>query len=196
MPNFTYITGIPAASHNPSTDQPDMQINTNSIDDIIEVDHYSFNDNNGGYHKKVSLVNNAGPFPTPGGVGSVLYGSGNEWIFTTAALAGAGIQMTLGTKPPIALPRGSTFLPGGLLLQWGSGATAAGVFNDTYTYPMTTTFGIFSGVQSGTGTTITNASILTGGPPPYSNVSVIAKFTNGSFVTNGTIVYWLAVGQP
>jgi len=56
MPNFTYVTGIPAASHNPSTDQPDMQTNTNSINSIIQEDHYGFNVggmNFSGYHKVI-----------------------------------------------------------------------------------------------------------------------------------------------
>lgn len=53
MPNFTYTRDIPFPSHNPSNDQPPMRVNTNSTDDIFEVDHYSFNVNNGGYHKVI-----------------------------------------------------------------------------------------------------------------------------------------------
>lgn len=55
MPNYTYVRDIPDAPHNPSVDQPDMKINTNSIDDLIEEDHYSFNDPNNfsGYHKDI-----------------------------------------------------------------------------------------------------------------------------------------------
>jgi len=57
MPNFTYTRDIPFSSHNPSVDQPDMQINNNSIQDIIAVDHYGFNDgdNLSGYHKIIHL---------------------------------------------------------------------------------------------------------------------------------------------
>lgn len=56
MPNFVYTTNIPFASHNPSADQPIMQVNTNSIDEILAVDHYSFNTGNGGYHKTIRQV--------------------------------------------------------------------------------------------------------------------------------------------
>jgi len=59
MPNFIYTTNIPAAPHNPSADQPIMQVNANSINSIIGVDHYSFNSVDGGYHKQVNLVNEA-----------------------------------------------------------------------------------------------------------------------------------------
>jgi len=56
--SFTYNRDIPDAPNNPSADQPDMKINTNSIDDLIAVDHVSFNTLNGGYH----TVIHQGPF--------------------------------------------------------------------------------------------------------------------------------------
>lgn len=42
MPSINYFRDIPNGPNDPSDDQPLMQINTNSIDDIIAVDHYSF----------------------------------------------------------------------------------------------------------------------------------------------------------
>lgn len=53
MANFTYNNDIPDTPNSPSADQPLMKINTNSIDDLIEVDHVSFNTNDGGYHKVI-----------------------------------------------------------------------------------------------------------------------------------------------
>lgn len=54
--SFTYIRDIPFASHNPSTDQPNMQTNTNSIDNLLQVDHVSFNDvTNSGKHIHVTF---------------------------------------------------------------------------------------------------------------------------------------------
>lgn len=50
MPNFAYNRGLPNGPDNPSNDQPGMQINTNSSEDIWDVDHFGFNDNQGGYH--------------------------------------------------------------------------------------------------------------------------------------------------
>jgi hypothetical protein len=55
--SFNYITNIPFATHNPSTDQPNMQINTNATNDIIGVDHVTFNTANGGTHNKMTLTN-------------------------------------------------------------------------------------------------------------------------------------------
>jgi len=192
MPNFIYENNIPAASHNPSADQPIMQTNTNSINSIIGVDHFSFNTANGGYHKQVSLVNEATP-ALPSGVGCMLLSGSNNLIFANAQIP-TGVFLTQSNAPPVVAIKGSTFLPGAIVMQWGQGTTTGGIFNDTYIYPMTTTFVIFSGVQGFTGEVITNASILTLGPPPFSNVTVGAKFANGSPVPNGTIVYWMAIG--
>ena len=38
-----YTLGIPAATHNPSSDQPNMQINNDNINSLIGIDHVTFN---------------------------------------------------------------------------------------------------------------------------------------------------------
>jgi len=53
MSNWVYTRDIPFASHNPSADQPVMQTNANSIDSLIQEDHFGFNDNQGGWHKVI-----------------------------------------------------------------------------------------------------------------------------------------------
>lgn len=58
---FNYTRDIPDGPHNPSSDQPPMKVNTNAIDDILAVDHVSFNAANGGIHKQVNMANEASP---------------------------------------------------------------------------------------------------------------------------------------
>lgn len=56
--SILYNTGIPAAANNPSDDQPDMQTNTDAIDQIIGIDHVSFNVGAGqtsGHHLQVTF---------------------------------------------------------------------------------------------------------------------------------------------
>jgi len=55
MSFFDYNRDIPNAPNNPSNDQPLMQINTNSIDDLINIDHFSFENDDGGLHKQVRM---------------------------------------------------------------------------------------------------------------------------------------------
>lgn len=55
MTFFNYTQGIPAAQNNPSNDQPNMKVNNDSNYLIWDVDHYGFEDNNGGQHQWVTL---------------------------------------------------------------------------------------------------------------------------------------------
>lgn len=57
MGTFTYYNDIPAKNNNPSSDQPKMTNNTNVIDQIIDVDHYSFESAvlKDGEHKQVNF---------------------------------------------------------------------------------------------------------------------------------------------
>lgn len=59
--NFTYTQNIPLATNKPSVDQPNMKINTNSINSIVAVDHLSFGQATGtlsdGYHKVIHFSN-------------------------------------------------------------------------------------------------------------------------------------------
>jgi hypothetical protein len=52
---ITYTRDIPDAPNNPSVDQGPMKTNTNSIDTIIAVDHYTFADVPSGTHKQVTI---------------------------------------------------------------------------------------------------------------------------------------------
>jgi len=56
MGTFTYYNDIPAANNNPSSDQPKMTNNTNVIDQILDVDHYTFETaDKDGEHKQINF---------------------------------------------------------------------------------------------------------------------------------------------
>lgn len=121
MPNFTYNRDVPDGPNNPSDDQPDMKINTNSTDDLIAVDHYTFNNNKGGHHKQVHLYNQAAPG---------LAGADADLFANTANSGAFGVQSypywqnALGSFLLVNFPTadaatGFTSLSGGILLQWG-----------------------------------------------------------------------------
>lgn len=124
---FTYNRDIPFSTHNPSTDQPLMQTNTNSIDDLINVDHFTFSSGQAGKHNVVRHPTPQSPMTSPG-TGAL------EWAYYTKTLAsgavetfwqrpaqlvnGPDIQMTTNLAPT-ASTNGYTFIPGGLIIQWG-----------------------------------------------------------------------------
>jgi hypothetical protein len=179
MPNFDY-TSVPVSSHNPSVDQPNMLINTNSIENILEVDHYGFNNNLGGYHKQVDLVNEADP-GLPVGVGSVLFSNNNQLIFKNIDTGVNSIQMTSSTRFPISSTSGRTFLPGGIFMQWGTVAATGGVgFPVTFNDDFSTVFLVLV-TASGSGTTIANTVGVSN-----------AGFTITTNIT--AFVSWLAIG--
>lgn len=129
MPLFTYNRDIPDAPNNPSTDQPNMKTNTNNIDDLINVDHYAFNDSLGGLHKKVQLpellAKPAGTVNAETIYTKTVGGTGQ--LFFTRGTIGSEIPLTAGVDGNvISSPNGSTFLPGSNLIQWGSAAVVSG----------------------------------------------------------------------
>src|SRR6185312_13346579 len=140
MPNnFTYTTGIPATNNNPSTDQPNMLINTNSIDSLIQVDHVGFNTNGSGIHKQVRLGNQAAPgigdgnadlyannpiaqswpfWQNANGITYQIIGANANADAATASFAGYGAFGTV--ESHYNMSAGWTYLPGGMILQYGS----------------------------------------------------------------------------
>lgn len=201
MPNFTYTRGIPASSHNPSTDQPDMQINNDSIADLIEIDHFGFNDqnNSSGYHKKTTYVSNIYTLaaPPPSVAGQVV-----EYAFNTGvggnALAyvrdglGTGIQLT-NTFTPAKTNPGVTFLPGGLILNFGNIPLLKNSSNPTnITFPNAYTSGltvlsITAGYWSTDGgATAQQANIF--------NITGTGFSVNNTSSSSAHLLGWMAIG--
>ncbi len=53
--SFDYTNTVPATANNPSVDQPVLLVNTQSIEDILAVDHISFRAASGGEHVQVTI---------------------------------------------------------------------------------------------------------------------------------------------
>lgn len=140
MPFFTYNRDIPDGPNNPSDDQPDMQVNTNAVDDLIDEDHFAFNDNFGGLHRKMRVIaRNGQPTGTLVNTGTLFVqeasGARGPDLFYTPRNGGQTYQLTAtntvnfpsvasnaayGTPPAGFTQQGGwTFLPGGLVLQYG-----------------------------------------------------------------------------
>ena len=73
MPNFTYTRDIPDGPNDPSEDQPIMKVNANSIDSIIAVEHFGFNNNNGGLHQQVTMPVRGSNAPVSGASQGALF---------------------------------------------------------------------------------------------------------------------------
>ncbi len=206
MTNFKYTKNIPHATNNPSNDQPIMEVNANSISDLIGVDHHGFNDNNGGWHQQVTLVGESLPAsaaqqfvlynqPNPSvGNSSELWsardgnGAVSNFAFTSARIAN-----------PLASTNGVTFLPGpqpngAFFYQWGQ-ATSIGTSlpNTTVLFPQAYLATVYSVV----------CTILTTADSRFfvelydlSNTQfrAVTRDSGGS-KTSGVTFCWMAIGQ-
>lgn len=70
---MTYTIGIPAANNNPSSDQPLMRDNFTAINNLIDIDHVTFNNTDQGEHKQVTFNANHVPGVSPTDPSSILY---------------------------------------------------------------------------------------------------------------------------
>jgi hypothetical protein len=120
--SFTYTQNVPNPPNLPSADVGNMQTNTNSIFSIWNVDHETFGSAGSidGRHKQVSLINEAAP-GVPANIGGVLFANNPaptniSWPFWQNA---SGTTQLISGIPSAANP-GYSFLPGGLIIQWGT----------------------------------------------------------------------------
>jgi hypothetical protein len=113
-----YNLNIPSSGADPSTEQPDMTINTNAIADIWSVDHVGFNVSSatpGGTHLKNSFYSQQSP--TLGTALAILFpgarpGSGPNPLYLNATGSNATntyLMNAAGTFPTSMIKAGGTF---------------------------------------------------------------------------------------
>jgi hypothetical protein len=135
--NLDYTRDIPDGPHNPSADQGPMQTNTNSTDTILTVDHFSFNDNNGGLHQQVRMpIIGSGAKPSGQANEVLLYPktiATHSELFLARDANAFETQMTVqrsgdGTTdiPTISGNDVITYLPGGLIMICTTTSTVVG----------------------------------------------------------------------
>ena len=127
MPNT--FRDIPLAGDLISVSQADLKQNFDYIQGALGKDHQiNFGSSDTGTsfegrHKQLSLNNRNGGVPTiTDGADSIVYGINGNLAWTSASSAGP-VQLTnVKTNAVTNATSGCTFLPGGILLQWGNTA--------------------------------------------------------------------------
>jgi len=195
MPNnFTYNNGVPDGPDNPSDDQPDMKINTQSIDSIIAIDHIGFNTNGSGIHKQVTLLNQGAPGLGDGN--GVMYANivnGNSWPIWQNAL-GSTVMVSSATNNSSL---GYVSLPGGILIQWGK---QAGSSANTIPVSFPLQFTLASVPTNAYSVQVIPERAASSPGNDFSTVLVTGSVTSSGFtignVGSHTIVnwYWIAIG--
>jgi len=196
MTSFIYTRGVPNPPNLPSQDVGNMQTNTNSVDDIINVDHWSFQKASplqiDGRHRQVSLSNRVADANIPTDIGGVIFASNPaptniSWPFWQNGPSPADVVQMLSVLPS-GIQNGHTSLPGGIIIQWGF-----------VTIPINQQAIAFSQTLTG----LPFAIILTpfelnGGNTTYSVEAIPAPSTAGfNVLVHGSglgSLYWMAIG--
>jgi hypothetical protein len=157
MTIYNYNLNIPAVNDNPSTDQPGMLTNNNSIYNYVAVDHIGFGLVNNGYHKQVRMPVESIPSITSGQAALYANTSGQSQLFATSDAGANPYQLTRmidasyttfstftasGTVTAgYTQTAGWTFMPGNLLFQYGQVTRSAGISPSTIvvTFPISFT---------------------------------------------------------
>lgn len=159
MPDFPYALNTPDGPNNPSDDQPNMKINTNSSAAIWDIDHYGFGVDFGGLHQIVSLTHDGASgipssrltnqgtiypkFDSTTGETQAFYTpdqTANEYQMTRTQNANFATfsTNTAYSMSDVNLNGGWTFLPGGMLLQYGLKASPTNSGTIIFPVPFTT----------------------------------------------------------
>ena len=203
-------TDTPIASHTLAADQPVIEGNFLYLANTLGTSNAKNGDHQialtgvdttqfEGRHRQVCLNNRHGAAPTVAGIGDgtnvLLYGDNGNLFFGSATGAGAFQLTTYNAGANFgANPNGWTFLPGGLIMQYGTIAVNPSGTPTTIPFPITFPTSVLS---------ITMSFINNGGDSPSAN-SVYVKagtvLTNQFNVTNsssGTLIsiYWMAIGK-
>lgn len=193
MSTFSYNTGVPATNNSPSVDQPEMQINTASINSILAVDHVSFNTAGGGRHNQVTFnANNPPSLPAAfltlfannqDGNGNNLPNGLSQLFAYTGTAAQSQLQYTLNSG---SNAYGSVMLMGGLILKFGlvTGISTSGTtVSFGQAFPNTCFGAVATQQTSGTAGSIIGATAST------TQIRLVAS------AGSGILAYYIAVGM-
>jgi|SRR6478609_2565794 len=215
---MTYQPGIPTGNVKLSIDYSALQTNFQQLDTQFSVDHIPFSSTTGsppnGYHQSIhynpqsTTVTNApnnytsaaqypqGVPATTAGFGQLFSSQVNDSISTDTGLywlSGNGLQVAMTRNfVPSHATSGSTFLPGGLILQWGTKAVTTNAAGTTLTWPRA--FTTFYAAQLTAITTASNDVRIASFLNNPNNVSAQVFITNENNSLRAGNLFFFAIG--
>ena len=203
---MTFNPNIPKPTDLLSNSQADLLANNGFLNASFSRNHVALNiATNNGKHTFIEMPTLASiPAPVPGLIAGegTLYtkGSGGAQLFYTPGTSGNEYQLTRTIAASFAsfasANPGWTFLPGGLLLQWGTKTLSANntlttiTFPVTFTAPVTNVFSIvLTKISSDNSTTGQEVRISSG------NVTISQFKVSQSSSSSANSVYWMAIGK-
>jgi hypothetical protein len=195
---FIYTPNTPQAAHFPADDQGPMNENFQYLNSFGSRDH-QFTGNttnvNDGIHKQVTLAAQS----TPGFTGgtAVLYGNtanAATQLFFNNSLTNAQLTTAIAGVPAISAGpplQGISFLPGGLLIQWGFANNGTNLV----TYPIAFKSGgvgpvVTVSYQNNVALNIAAATVVPNNSTPNMSFQLLIPAGSVNLPFN-----WIAIGQ-
>lgn len=189
---MAYNQNIPQPTDQLSQSQGDILANFQAIKTLIDVNHEDFASVSAGNHKQVIFTDQTANLPIS--VTGTQLGMYNA-LFATTAVQELFIKTAGGITVPFTATAGNsagfTFLPSGIVLQWGVN-TLTGLDSVTFSIPFPTNcFIAFANVVSNS-LTYNAAVAVNNFNDTTLNLNVTNRTTTGSTTA---IVNWLALGS-
>lgn len=178
---MTY-TLVPNSGQSLGQTRDPIRTNFSTIQTAFNVDHVNFDASGEGKHAKVTFPEGTAPSVALNDV--VMYAkdtNGRPTIFMRQENNGSEIQLS-GPTPSIGA-NGYTFLPGGLLLQWGVNGTNSTSISITFPTAFTTLYSITLGTRGG----INTQNPFKISAESASGFTAITNTSNSGF-------FWMAIG--
>lgn len=156
----------------------EIRTNFEIIQNRFEVDHTLYSSGTGKHNKMTMPVQS--PDPTCAASEGLLFfktvSAKSELMFDRDGI-GAPFQLTSGS--PSALANGYTFLPGGLLLQWGTYTAPSGV-SGNLSFPTTfgTVYSVVVTINRGTSTSSSSYDLVLAATPTTTTFKVNSGFSS------------------
>lgn len=195
---MAYQTTKPAPSDDLDVSVTDIQQNFLTANTVMDINHYPF-DNltaNKGKHKFVDMPVTTLPTIASGDGGVYTKASGQTQLFYTSDAGAQEYQLTRAIDASIATfgtATGWTFLPGGILMQWGFVVSVSN--SGTVTFPVTFSTGVFSISTTPTVNSSTSHALAYCVDNTTLTTSTFKWFVANSVSSSSTGFYWMAIGK-
>ncbi len=182
-----YVKGYPQDGSSLGSTKAQIRANLDGTFETLGINHFDQNSANPGKHQYIQMPTTDRPNTT--GTTEILLYNGVEggvnnlyFVAPNKTVANAYVQMTTNLIPA-RTQKGYSWLPGGLLIQWGSQNVAASTTVDvTFAVDFATVGGFLP--------------VITTGPVGNSAIGTVTthQFTFQSPPTSGVFLQWHAIG--
>ena len=187
MTFVAFTNGIPNPTNDPSVDVNTMTSNNNAVPQLWPIDHFGYNNNNGGLHKQVTMFNESAP-GLPNSTNGALYCNSGLPFWQNASSS----TNQLAFQGASSLVNNGFTTIGGLTIQWGNTTSTSSGINGNVTFPtpfLTTLFSLqICVLENSNSRRLWHLNSVT-----TSGFTAYIQDSSGSSVAN--FFYWFAVGK-